>query len=265
MKAIVRQGGELEGWLGGPCIRDQIVQEALKCLAEGRPRLVYIGPSPSGLRAEEVALYDSMLGSYCVSGGSALLLLEPMNNAGLVIVGEGRIAQKVEEMAKLVGYRAVRISRDALSGRVERAQVAVIATMNAYDEQALEFALRAGVPYVLLVASSRRWRSLAQLLRSRGFSDEQLSRVKAPAGLDIGARTPEEIAVSIMAEVISLLNASRARAKGTPLEHERPALRDPVCGMLVSADTPYRLATGSETYYFCSEQCLHRFSGQASS
>jgi len=241
------------------------VQEALRCLSEGRPRLIYIGPDAPRAGAAPAVPYDSVLGNYCVSGGSALLLLEPMNKPGLLIVGEGRIAQGVEELARVVGYRASRVTRQELRGSAGRAQVAVIATMNAYDEEALEFALRERVKHILLVASMRRWRSMAQALKERGFTEEQLSRIKAPAGLDIGARTPEEIAVSIMAEVISLLNAPGKRKRRALPKGAAAALRDPVCGMLVREDTPYRLTVAERTYYFCSQECLSKFSSSVNS
>jgi xanthine dehydrogenase accessory factor len=255
-KAIIRESGQVEGWLGGRCIHEHVVREALRCLNNDQPLLLFVGPASSPLKTQAHGFYDIELGNYCVSGGSALILLEPMNTTKLLIIGEGELAERVQEAATLTGYKTLRLTKEGLQGEVGRISIAVIATMNAYDEEALSFTLRAGIPHILLVSSERRWRSLSSLLMDRGFAEQELARVKAPAGLDIGARTPGEIAISILAEVISLLRFKQVRQRLGPPAMVEHIMIDPVCGMHVSQETPYQLQVGDKTYFFCSENCL---------
>jgi xanthine dehydrogenase accessory factor len=135
----------------------------------------------------------------------------------------------------------------------------VVATQGHYDEEALEAALTTDAAYIGLVASRKRAESVFGLLRERGVADAALSRVRAPAGLDLGSVTNEEIAVAVLAELVSL------RAAGTfrPSAHRTAApveAIDPVCGMTVDvATTHHRYSLGGVTYYFCAAGCQREF------
>jgi xanthine dehydrogenase accessory factor len=134
-----------------------------------------------------------------------------------------------------------------------------VATQGHYDEAALEAALATPAPYVGLVASRKRAGSVLGYLRDRGVSDEQLERVHAPAGVDLGKVAHEEIAVAILAELVRE-RAAGALAAAAPAEIPRHEALDPVCGMTVDvADAKYSSAFEGTTYYFCSAGCLHRF------
>jgi xanthine dehydrogenase accessory factor len=137
--------------------------------------------------------------------------------------------------------------------------VIVVATQGHYDEAALEAALATPAAYVGLVASRTRADAVLGYLRDRGATDEQLSRVHAPAGLDLGKIAHEEIAVAILAELVQE-RAAGGLAAASPAEVPTHEAIDPVCGMTVDvASAVYRSTFQDTTYYFCSAGCLTRF------
>jgi xanthine dehydrogenase accessory factor len=140
---------------------------------------------------------------------------------------------------------------------------AVVATMGERDEDALAAALRVAPAYLGVVASSRRFAQIRDAVASRGVSPADLSRVKSPAGLDIGARTPEEIAVSILAEIVQVRSAAgearSSRGPELPVADVRDAI-DPVCGMHVAvAAARHSAEHGGKTWYFCCGGCREKF------
>ena len=132
----------------------------------------------------------------------------------------------------------------------------VVATHGRLDEDALEAALRSGAAYVSLVASPTRARAVREALRARGVPETRLGELKAPAGLDLGAVTPEEIAVSILAEIVERRRRAPAVAAPAP-----PATAlDPVCGMAVTVATARHTSVGpAGPLYFCCGGCKERY------
>ena len=133
--------------------------------------------------------------------------------------------------------------------------------MGHYDEDALEAALSGQASYVGLVASPKRGRAVIDYLRAKGFSTETLDGVKYPAGLDIGAKTPEEVALSILTEIVQRM---RAAGEGVSLKPETQAVEaeaiDPICNMTVDvADARYLSTHNGSTFYFCCPSCKQRF------
>jgi xanthine dehydrogenase accessory factor len=136
----------------------------------------------------------------------------------------------------------------------------VVATHGRFDEDALEHALRSDAEYVSLVASPTRARVILEALRARAIPEERLGRLKAPAGLDLGAVTPEEIAVSILAEIIACRRAAGRSSAPTPAPASPAAARDPVCGMTVAIATArYRSESPGGPVFFCCAGCQARF------
>jgi xanthine dehydrogenase accessory factor len=130
----------------------------------------------------------------------------------------------------------------------------VVATHADADEDALERVLRTDTGYVSLVASRRRAAAIVERLRRRGVPADRLGRLKAPAGLDLGAVTPAEIAVSILAEIVQHHRADKAD-DAMPVAVAPTEAIDPICGMTVDLATArYRSDVGGRTTYFC---CLH--------
>src|SRR5688572_26071448 len=230
-RAIVTPDGRVTGWVGGACSEPSVVREALRALADGETR---------------VARMDGE----CASEGVVEVLIEPVLPAPLLaIVGESPAARTLAELARTVGWRVT-------DDRVEGADAVVVATMGHGDEDLLAAALRAGAGYVGLVASSRRATSVLAGLREQGLEEEEVLRVRAPAGLDLGPSTQDEIAVAILAELVAWRH-TRPGKSPVPVEAQ-----DPVCGMTVSAESAERVEHEGTTVVFCSAHCRARFEAE---
>ena len=274
--ALVTAAGEFHGWLGGSCTQPTVVREALRALADGVPRLIALSPDPGADHRPGVVVFPMT----CHSGGSVDIYIEPVSPpARFLIFGLSPVARALSRLAKAMGYavdvadpeadRAAFPEADrfwtepgppapATGGR----SFAVVATMGERDEEAVLAALAARPAYLGVVASGKRFGQIRQALITRGASQAQLARVKNPAGLDIGAQTPEEIAISILAEIV----AARRRGVGeigAPPEAVPAApreARDPVCGMTVEVATArHRAEVDGVTYHFCCGGCRERF------
>jgi xanthine dehydrogenase accessory factor len=196
--ALVHPDGTIEGFIGGHCAEPSVRLHALRVLETGEPLLLRIEPGTGDQDASEGAV---TVHNPCISGGALEIFLEPhVPKPRLHVVGDTPIAHALSELARAVGY-------DIGSG--DEAAV-VVASHGRDEERALEDALDAGVPYVGLVASRKRGQAVLATLEVPD------GRVHTPAGLDIGARTPEEIALSILAEIV----ATRRTPVTAPVEHE---------------------------------------------
>lgn len=245
-KAIILGDGRIEGWIGGGCIRPIVLQEAREALASGTPRLVRMNAGAAREDGHGVRVYPMT----CQGEGGVEIYLEPMLPAPrLCILGDTPVAHALARLAREVGHDVV--------SSPEEAEAVVVATMGVGDEEALESAARSSASYVGLVASRKKAGFLLDYVRASGVPDEQLARVKAPAGLDLGGMSPPEIALSIMAEIVQMKRRSLA-ALGTT-ETTSTAV-DPICGMTVDiATAKHTLTVGGETHYFCCPHCKARF------
>ena len=233
--ALVLADGTIEGFVGGVCAQSSVRLHAARALETGDAILLRLVPGVAP--ADAPATPDGVVVAHnpCLSGGSLEIFLEPQLVAPrMAIVGETPIARALAELAAAAGY-------DVSAG--DDAAALVIASHGEDEEATLAAALHAGVPYVALVASPRRGRAV---LDSLDVPDALLERIHTPAGLDIGARTPAEIAISILAQII----ASR-----TAQPHVMSAI-DPVCGMevVVGDATP-----SFQGVYFCCEGCRSKY------
>jgi xanthine dehydrogenase accessory factor len=198
------------------------------------------GPAP----AEEGAV---VVANPCLSGGALEIFLEPRIPAPRVaVVGDSPVARALLDAGPAAGFD-VRAAEPA-----DGDFAVVVASLGRGDEDAVASALAAGADYVGLVASRRRGAAVLAALRAAGVEEESLARVHTPAGLDIGARTHAEIAVSIVAELV----ATRRRQVVAPVAPQRATAVDPVCGMTVvlGPQTPTAEHAG-ETVAFCGEAC----------
>jgi xanthine dehydrogenase accessory factor len=273
--ALVTPQGELIGWVGGSCSEPVIVRQAVASLADGRPRLVHLDPSGAPVSPREGVVVAPVT---CASGGALEVFVEPRLPAPhLVVVGRSPMARTLAAMAQLVDFEVTVVEREdadvhAYPGAavvteldLAKADVAadsfvVVATMGRYDEDALEAALATDAQYVALVASARRSAAVREELAGSGVPDQALARIRAPAGLDLGALPHPEIAVAILADIV----AEKA-ARGVVSSDAGPAVEpeqavDPVCGMTVDPAS----AAGSAqhdgvTYWFCASGCRRRF------
>ncbi len=276
-RAIVTLDGELHGWIGGSCAAPTVIRESLAALADGESRLIRLSSEP-----EDQALREGItdLSMTCFSGGTMEIFIEPNPpRPRLVVVGEQAVARSLAALGAAMGYEIVGggggvagpVRPEAIAERVHPLTAIVVASHGEGDEIALEHALTSEAPYVGLVASPKRAASIRKYLAVRGVSEERLADLHAPAGLDLGAREPEEIALSILAQIVQLRRATGRfewEAEAGPADAaeagEAPAAaRDPVCGMSVEiAGAVHVHEHDGSAFYFCCGGCLARFAAE---
>jgi len=264
--ALVLPSGDIQGFVGGNCVESSVREYSLQVLASGDPLLLRVVPGEPSRTAEEGAVEVS---NPCLSGGAIEIFLQPRIPAPRVlVVGTTPVAQALATLGSGVGL-AVELT-DGESARPEADDAAlIVASHGKAEEGALEAALRAGVPYVALVASGTRG---AAVLDSLDVDPAQRSRVFTPAGLQLGARTPGEIALSILAQLIQERTKSRHSAPAPvpealpmsaapePAAQAAATAIDPVCGMTVPAvESSLQLEHNGVTVYFCSPGCRAAF------
>jgi xanthine dehydrogenase accessory factor len=265
--AIVLADGELSGFVGGECAESTVRVQSLEVLTTGETRLLRITPDaawapPDAAARDGTADEDDVVTVHnpCLSGGTLEILLEPAVPLPVVAVfGHAPIATELVRADRLFGLhvRALAGADDLLAQG--GATAVVVASHGSDEEPVLTAALQAGIPYVGLVASRRRGQAVVETLP---VDDALRASVRTPAGLDIGARTAPEVALSILAEIVA------TRRSSTHHEHEQqpspgaaavaePALaRDPVCGMSVLAvESSLHLDTPAGRVYFCGTGC----------
>jgi xanthine dehydrogenase accessory factor len=208
--ALVLGDGTIDGFVGGHCAEPSVRLHALHALETGEALLLRIEPGTG----DEAALEGAVtVHNPCISGGALEIFLEPNLPAPRVhVVGDTPIAGALAELGRSLGYDVVATAGGDIEPSIDDAAV-VVASHGRDEEQALSTALDVGVPYVGLVASRKRGTAVRESLT---VSDEDRARVHTPAGLDIGARTPQEIALSILAQIV----AERSAKVAIPVPHE---------------------------------------------
>jgi len=197
----------------------------------------------------------------------------------LLIVGEAPVAKALAALGGFLGYRVTVVAPGArasdfpdgvrwqpdleqLAPLVTPGTYAVIASTGMYDETALKSILPRRPRYVGLVSSHRRGRAVHDSLKADGLSEAEWQQVRNPAGLDIAARDPEEIALSILSEITKVRRSEAAPVapvSAAPVVKAEPPSIDPICGMEVEATSPLKTTYKGELYRFCSESCLAKF------
>jgi xanthine dehydrogenase accessory factor len=236
--ALVLADGTIDGFVGGVCAQGSVRLYAARALESGDALLLRLVP---GLAEGEDASQEGVVVSHnpCLSGGALEIFLEPQLAAPrIVVTGDTPIARALAAIATAAGYDVAHDEPQASDAAL------VIASHGSDEETALAQALQAGVGYVGLVASRKRG---AAVLAALDVPDALRALVHTPAGLDIGARTPADIAISILAEIV----ATRTTHAPTP----QTAI-DPICGMevVVSRATPQL-----DGVYFCCEGCRDKY------
>jgi xanthine dehydrogenase accessory factor len=293
-RGIVHPDGTIEGWVGGACAQPVVVREALRSLQDGQPRLLRLSKDApaEGRRGDGIV----ELVMTCHSGGTLEIYVEPHLPApALWVAGTTPIASAVAALGAALGWRvsvfdpvaeaeafpgAQLVSRETALRRFDpdATPYVVVATQGIWDEEALDRVLRRDrVAYVGLIASPTRASVVRQWLRDEGVPQDRLAALRAPAGLDLGAETPEEVAISILGELVQVRRgrapfvampgpATLAGAGGEPADASMtPApdeivLVDPVCGMTVDRASARHLAEyGGVVYAFCRMGCRTAF------
>jgi xanthine dehydrogenase accessory factor len=244
--AIVHADGSIEGFVGGACAETSVRLHGLRVLETGEPLVLELRPDEAA--SDDVREGVVTAHNPCLSGGELEIFLEPcLPAASMLIAGDGPIAEALADLAGRVGFHVTspELAPDAAA--------VVVAAHGRDEEELLAEALRQGVPYVALVASPKRGNAVRASLE---LPEELRRQLHSPAGLDIGARTPAEIAVSIVAEIL----AERQRLPAHPVTAAPATAIDPVCGMGVAVtDAAISLERDGEHVYFCSEGCRERY------
>jgi xanthine dehydrogenase accessory factor len=255
--ALVLGDGTIEGFVGGACAEHSVRAYALKAVQSGEAVLLRILPFGDDPDGTEVAREPGAVTvqNPCLSGGAIEVFLEPVLRAPRVLVeGDTPIVHALLRIGAELGLDMAGVEGGAFEPRP--GDLALVVAGHGRDElPALRRGLEAGLPYVGLVASRRRGDGVIAELRGDGVPSELLDRIDTPAGLDIGARTPAEIALSILAKVVAVRRDPGLEAATTAV--------DPICGMTVAA-VPGTLSVGQggETFYFCCEGCKTRFEAE---
>ena len=269
--AVVLPDGTIEGFVGGTCAETSVRAAALGALRDGETVLLRVLPDDSAPFPESPGA--QVVVNECLSGGALEIFLQPMLPAPLIeVVGSTPVADAIVRIAEVLDYATAR----SLPGATPENAAAVVIASHGRDElEAIRLALGAGVPYIALVASRRRG---AAVLDELGLTPEQRARISTPAGLDIGARTAAEVALSILAELVERLRSTErpgtaatadraataaisamAAAPVPPMPRPRTEI-DPVCGMtvVVMPDTPHLTVDGVD-HWFCGPGCRDHY------
>jgi len=296
--AIITADGSYHGWLGGNCTRPSVQREAAAALLDGKPRLISLSPEPD----QQVRAGVTPLAMTCHSGGTVDIFIEPVVAAArLVVFGVSPVARAVAQLGKAMGYLVDIVDPEAHPAELPNADrvftelaapelragppvaYAVVASMGERDEDAVVAALAMRPSYLGVVASRKRFSILRETLLDRGISAHALDAIQSPAGLDLGGRQPEEVALSILAEIVQRKHAARrpvergapasqpaqiaavpAIAPVTLVPPAAPAAQttaiDPVCHMTVTIATARHVGTWEgRSWYFCNPRCKDKF------
>jgi xanthine dehydrogenase accessory factor len=261
--AIVLSDGTIEGFVGGVCAESSVRTAALGALSDGATVLLRVLPDDSPAFPDSPGA--QVVVNPCLSGGALEIFLQPMLPTPLIeVVGATPVADAVVQIAALLGYATARADSDGAAPvgvRVDGAAAVIVASHGRGELGAIRAALDAGVAHIALVASPKRG---AAVLAELNLTADELSRIRTPAGLDIGASTAPEVALSIMAEFVARLRSAELQAMPARARAAAPTTAiDPVCGMIVTVmpDTPH-LRIDDADVWFCNPGCRDRFAAQ---
>lgn len=275
--AVIAGDGSYRGWLGGNCTRPQVQREAAAALLDGKPRLISLSPEPE----DPPRIGVTPLAMTCHSGGSVDIFLEPVLAAPrLAVFGISPVARALGQLGKAMGYLVDVVDPEASAADLPYADrvltdlaalhagpavaFIVVASMGEHDEDAVAAALAMRPAYLGVVASRKRFAILRETLLGRGIAAQALDQITSPAGLDLGGRQPEEVALSILAEIVQRKHAAKPEAAKPALAVVEPAVPltaiDPVCHMTVTIATARHVgAWNGQTWYFCNPRCKDKF------
>jgi len=222
-KALVTFEGEIFGWIGGGCAQPAVIKTVQDCIKKGHSQLIRVTPTV------QTALEDSIVkfNMACHSGGTLDIFIEPVTvKPLLLIIGASPVAQALSTIASMSGFEVTVAAEDTskalfvsevtvinslelADGYFNRMPYVVVSTQGKRDEVGLKTALKIASPYTALVASSKKAKKLMEAVSKINVSSEVIEKVRYPGGIEIGANTPEEIAVALLAELIQVKNSGR--------------------------------------------------------
>ncbi len=278
-KAIITAKGEVKGWIGGGCTRGIIIKEAIASFQDGKPRLVKIQPTENTPKQHGVLYYEMT----CMSGGTVEVYIEPiMPVSQIKIFGSSHIAKALCKIGKASGFGVTVISDHAekemfpdaddihalkdYDGEASEKDYIVVCTQGENDSNSLLKAINLNTDYISFVASMKKANSVFMGLKANGVTANQLSNIKTPAGLDINAKTAEEVAISILGQIVQTKRAEELIIE-KDLNMNELALSDnddlyinPVCKIPISKKSAkHILEHNGEKVYFCCDGCHDSF------
>ncbi len=275
-KALITEEGDVHGWIGGGCTKGIVIKEAIAALKDQKPRLVKISPGAATMTDHQgVKTYGMM----CQSEGSVDVYIEPMIPASRIFIfGRSHIAKALCEIGSAGGYEMTVISdlaehemfanaRKFLSlsefdvNQVKSADFVVVCTQGEDDEKSLEAAISTAANYVAFVSSHRKANAIFRTLKKQGVPVEDLAQVKTPAGLDLNAKTPQDVAISILAQIVQEKMAPEETGDDQAIQQLNEDLYiNPVCKIPVQKSTAkHVLEHKGEKVYFCCDGCKVSF------
>lgn len=277
-KAIITADGHIDGWIGGGCTRGIILKEALLAIQDQKPRFVTISPQKMENTFPNTKIYSMT----CQSGGEVEAYIEPViPKPHIVIFGNSHIGMALAKIAKAMDYQV-----DAVQNKIDKVvyptadncydvvefevnekhqnSFVIVCTQGEGDLEALHKAISMGSQYLAFVSSRKKAQSIfTDLRRDKGLGFDELKKIKTPAGLDLGAKLPEEVAISILAEIVkqfrldSQVDASDIAVLEAPNEDY---YMNPVCNIPIQKSTAkHILEHAGEKVYFCCDGCKVSF------
>ena len=281
-KAIITEDGYIHGWIGGGCTRGIVLKEALLSIKERKPRCVSITPSKIEGADENTKVYAMT----CQSGGEVEIYIEPvLPKPQLVIFGTSHIAKALAKVAKAIDYQVDVVMsvpdknvfpeadniiglKDLEVNQINTFAYIVVCTQGEGDAEALNKALSIGCDYLSFVASRKKANAIYAEVRGMGATFDQLKTIKTPAGLDLGAKMPNEVAISILAEIIKHYRKADEIVSSTSNNEKKEEVTinnddfymNPVCNIPVQKSTAkHVLEYKDEKVYFCCDGCKVSF------
>jgi xanthine dehydrogenase accessory factor len=255
--AIILADGTMEGFVGGQCAEESVRAAALGALIRGESLLLRVLPGGEAAFPDAPGAYVTV--NPCLSGGALEIFLEPQVPPAVIsVVGTSPIANAVAALAEPLGFTVARTEPD---GSQQGAIATVVCSLGHDEELAIRAALDAEVGLIAVVASHRRG---SALLDAMDVTAAERARIHTPAGIEIGAHTPAEIALSILAEIVKAIRVDGLKAQSDGLPAPPQQAIDPICGMtvIVRSDTPH-LRIDEVDHWFCNPGCRDRFAAQA--
>ena len=283
-KAIILKDGTLIGWIGGGCVKGIAIKEGIDAIKDKKSRLVKISPENGNSQDEEHKTYQMT----CHSGGTMELFIEPViPNPHIVIVGKSNIARALAKIANAANQRVTVLAKaadkamfpdvklvdsnsDFSNVLIDNNTFIIVSTQGENDEEAIKSALLTSCNYVGFISSKRKSDKVKEYLKMDGLKSARLKELKTPVGIDINAKLPEEIAISILADVITnfrrqLVPKDTLESKGIEDGYKEQIMGDncyinPVCDIPVSiSEAKHTVEYKGHTVYFCCDGCKISF------
>ncbi len=236
-KAVVRGDGSVVGWIGGGCTLSAVKKTSARALIDGRARFIRVRPRDGATAEVDSGNRTEDFDNFCPTGGTVEIFIEPvLPRASLIVVGGSLVARALSDLGKRLGFAiTVAAMADDLKSFSDvdhsiagfdpkqairpASSFVVVASQGRRDRDALRFALATGSAYVAMVASRKKAVKLKQDLRDAGMDPGAVARIRAPAGTHIGAVTPEEIALSILTDIVRERRLGEAESDRNQARH----------------------------------------------